>query len=383
MTMAGAWCLLMVPEVALGNAPPAAQTAVEVGQPQKKRSFFSRFRKKPAAPPAQAAPRQPGAAAAQTRQQAQQGVPQQQVVQEEKKSRFSLRMPKLKMPRLDLSRVPKPKMPNIKMPKLKVPKIRMPKVKMPQMKVKMPKLRWPFRRGNDGTRQTVQNYPNGVRNPRLGGAFGVIQENKVKFYEIGPSQPFGPDEVLKSGTLVTIRSNDKSWAYVTLRDGRSGYIGLDQVRLAAKTEVPGSLLRPGPRVQQSPTLIADGSDPFLLGAEGGAYAPPALPTVAAELPQVGAPEGNPLLGRSVEDEGVLPLETPVDSPDVLFDPLLEPLDPLVPEIPGGPEPFLDDPIPTIEEELRAIQEAKAREAEAAGASGGDDVEGDGEAATEG
>ena len=51
-------------------------------------------------------------------------------------------------------------------------------------------------------------------------------------------------------------------------------------------------------------------------------------------------------------------QQPVDSPEVLFDPILDPIEPGPGTDPGGPETFLNDPIPSIEEELRAIQQAK-------------------------
>ena len=92
------------------------------------------------------------------------------------------------------------------------------------------------------------------------------------------------------------------------------------------------------------------------------YVPPALPTEAAPLPNSEPELGNLLLGSPVEEplgrgEALLP----VDSPEVLFDPILDPIEPVPYQpISGGPEPFLADPIPSIEEELRAIEEAKAR-----------------------
>jgi hypothetical protein len=284
-------------------------------------------------------------------------------------------LPKFKKPDFSKIRIPKPKL-----PKVSVPKVNVPKVKMPNLRV--PKVNWPFGRGErQANRQTVQDYPQGVRNPQLGGAYGVVRKDNVKFYELGPSQPFGPDEVLSSGTLVTIRSNDRSWAYVTLRDGRSGYVGLDQVRLASAKEAPKTFSRPTRTASQS--LVADSAL-----TPPSEVAPPALPTAAADLSEPAGLEANPLLdlgGSLAEGDPVglevLP-EAPVDSPEVLFDPLLEPLEPLVPEGQGGPAPFLDDPIPSIEEELRAIQEAKAKAAEEDdGGEPEDDEEGE-EAATD-
>lgn len=340
MAIVGA-CLLASPDSARAN-PQAAPTA-EAAQPQK-RSLFSRFRRNKTPEPQQVAPQQQ-AAAPQSSYQAGAQPAEAAAQPEEKKRRFSLRMPRFAKP--DFSKIPKPRL----------PKVKMPEIRMPQMNVKMPKLRWPFGRRDADNRQTIQDYPNGVRNPRLGGAFGIVRAKAVNFYEFGPSQPFGPDEVLKSGELITIRSNDRSWAYVTLKDGRSGYVGLDQVRLAAEKEVPASLRRPVPAAE----LLAENEQPFLIEGSDD-YVPPTLPAMETAAPGAEAEAGNPLLGMA-QDPGVPGTTTPVDTPEVLFDPLLEPLDPIVPEIPGGPEPFLNDPIPSIEEELRAIQEAKARAAE--------------------
>jgi hypothetical protein len=191
----------------------------------------------------------------------------------------------------------------------------------------------------------------------LGGAYGVIRGQEVKFYEIGPSQPFGPDDWLNQGTVVTIRRNDRSWAYVTLEDGRSGYIGLDQVRMASAKEAPRA--RSAPSNKKRSQMVAQQTV-----ADSKKYSPPALPSVAAELPPENSePEfSNLLLDSSGEDELVeVEAPAPVDSPDVLFDPILDPIEP-APYQPyqGGAEPFLNDPIPSIEEELRAIEEAKAQ-----------------------
>lgn len=314
--------------------PTQAQTTAPVQQQQQyyqqapqKRSFLSRFRRAP-----------------RTQQQQQpQAVPQaqQQQQQQPTKRGFSLRLPKFKKP-------------NIRMPRLDLSKVRMPKVKTP-------KLKWPFG-GRQEVKKQVMNYPNAVQNQQIGGAYGIVTGQGVKFYEIGPSQPLGPDERLAQGTLVTIRSNDRSWAYVTLKDQRSGYIGLDQVRFAAPQEVS----RAQPKTRSRSTKKSTRSR--RLASNSGTkkkYTPPALPKAAADLEEASEPEVNPLLGAAQEDEPEVaqsPEPLPVDSPEVLFDPILDPLEPIpgdmVPSAGPGPEPFLSDPIPSIEEELRAIREAK-------------------------
>ena len=307
---------------AQAGAPPYQEAYV----PAQKPSLFSRFRRKQA--PQQAAEAGPAP-----------------------KRGFGIRMPRFKKP--DLSRIPKPRMPKMSFPKLRKPN------------VTMPKMRWPFK-WQQVSRQTIQDYPNGVQNLKLGGAYGFIADDTVKFYEIGPSQPSGPDATLNRGTLVTIRSNDRAWAYVTLRDGQSGYIGLDQVRLASAKESPKASI-PSARPKSSKKKSS-----FYIAKESKTYAPPALPTVAADLPE--SPEVNPLLQTASleepspgfidprgEDELLIETELqPVDSPEVLYDPILDPLMPAPGLSPGGPQPFLNDPIPSIEEELRAIQEAKAK-----------------------
>ncbi|MCH1507246.1 MAG: hypothetical protein L7V86_26980 [Verrucomicrobiales bacterium] len=317
------------------SVPPAH----EADMPAEKPSFFSRFRRQPTVPEQQAAQAAPAP-----------------------KRQFGIRLPRFKKP--DLSGLPKPRMPKVKFPKLRKPNIT------------MPKLRWPFKR-QQVSRQTIQNYPNGVRNPKLGGAYGVIIDDVVKFYEIGPSQPGGPDARLDRGSLVTIRSNDRAWAYITLRDGRSGYIGLDQVRLASERESPkASVSRP--RSSQE-----TGTSSFL-SENNKSYAPPALPTAAADLSD--SVEVNPLLQTSSLEESapsviepvgqaaVVDAEPqPVDSPEVLFDPILDPIQPSPGAIPGSPQPFLEDPIPSIEEELRAIQEARMKAEEAAETASDEDV----------
>ena len=163
--------LSLVQDASAQAGAPLDQEAYVLAQ---KPSFFSRFR---------------------SRQ-----VPQQQAAEvgTAPKRGFGIRMPRFKKP--DLSRIPKPRMPKMSFPKLRKPN------------VIMPKMRWPFKRPQV-PRQTIQNYPNGVRNFKLGGAYGVIADDTVKFYEIGPSQPSGPDATLNRGTLVTIRSNDRAWAY--------------------------------------------------------------------------------------------------------------------------------------------------------------------------
>ena len=310
------------------NAPAqsAAPPTQEAYVPAKKPSFLSRFRRKPAVPQYQTAEAAPAP-----------------------KRQFGIRLPRFKKP--DLSAIPKPRMPKVKLPKFRKPNIT------------MPKMRWPFNR-QQVSRQTIQDYPNGVRNPKLGGAYGIIVDDVVKFYEMGPSQPGGPDASLDRGSLVTIRSNDRAWAYVTLRDGRSGYIGLDQVRLASEKESPkGAVPKPRPRnaKKESSLYLADNKK---------SYAPPALPTAAAE--PTDSAEMNPLLQSSsleepapsdpepIEENEIVAEPQPVDSPEVLFDPILDPLEPAPGVIPGGPPPFLSDPIPSIEEELRAIQEARLK-----------------------
>ncbi len=373
------WCHAAGTALAQDPRSGASGQAVEAGSApgEKKVSWWSRLTGRSSA-------RQEAAAPA-PRAEAPQAAPPQAEAETERKPRFNLKFPKL--PKPDFSRIPKLKMPDLKMPKLKMPKLKMPKLKMPKLKmpklkmpnlrmpnlrmpkVSMPKIKWPFQR-DDGRadRQQVQDYPRGVSNPKLGGAYAVIREESVKFYELGPSQPFGPDEVLAEGTMVTLRSNDRSWAYVTLRDGRSGYIGLDQLRLASAAEAPRDFSRPTTRRPVDP-LVAEAGLGNLSGPSE--VAPSALPTEAVDL---SGAESNPLLQVPPGDlAGEL---EPVDSPEVLFDPLLEPLDPIVPEDTGAHEPFLTDPIPSIEEELRAIQEAKERAAAEKAAGGVDESEGD-------
>ncbi len=304
---------------AAGTATPPTQAESAV---PKKRGLLSIFKRRKA----HQAPQQQTAAAAHPAPQTQQ--PQ--------KKRF--RMPRFKkpdfsrMPRLDLSKVPKPK---LRMPKFKKPNLSMPKLALPKMK-------WPGKRAPRVSPQ--QRYENAVPNPNGQGVYAIVEDEGTRFYELGPTQTYGPDAELPAGTLVTLRSNDRAWANVILKDGRSGYVGLDQVRLAAKSETP-QILPPAPRERPAEwAQVTQGTE---------TYEPPKLPEPrsVANAGETAATE-HPLLPSeetvvSVPDDSI-----PVDSPEVLFDPLLDPVPPVT-----GPAPFLDDPIPSIEEELRAIQEA--------------------------
>ena len=218
-------------------------------------------------------------------------------------------------------------------------------------KLRLPKFGKPaLARSGNGIRV---HYPNGIRNPELGGAYGVIQGDRVKFYEFGPAQPRGPDEWLTQSSLVTIRSNDRAWAQVTLASGRSGYVALKQVRLANATEAARATAPPKPGLSPGSQMVA--------GNESKKRPPrTAADSTGAQEPEIkpsgrGATANKPRLGAGPADESQLP--------EPYFDPILDPLGP-IPDgrasIPGDPEPFTSDRILSVEEELRAIQREKDR-----------------------
>lgn len=197
-------------------------------------------------------------------------------------------------------------------------------LKMP--KISMPK--WPF--GKNKRVLAVPGQDGAVGTPDKEGVYAVVQDANAAFYELGPSQAGGPDERLDAGSVITLKSFDRSWAHVRLPDGRIGWVGLDQIRYAARSEVPRTAPDPSESFDDALARVDEG----VLGSD---YVPPSLPEGGED-----ASDPNAFLDATTP-EGVgssQPETVPVDSPDILFDPLLDPLSPL----PADPA-FLPDEVP--------------------------------------
>ena len=252
-----------------------------------------------------------------------------------------LRFPQFRKPVFSKVRLPKVQMPKMTMPKFKVPKVNAPKWNMP--KVSLPKFKG-FRKDDllTNSKDVMREYPGAIVTADGTGYHAIVKDQEVKFYELGPSQSFGPDDYLDQGDPITLISNDRSWAHVVLQDGRTGYVGLDQVRFASTKEVPSKhLASPNYKRQLAHPSASTETESLV------EYEPPSSPNVPAPEAQFNPllDSLNPVNGQSVIIEESLPS-------DVLVDPSFDPIN-------GGPEPFLEDPllgtgVPSIEEELRAI-----------------------------
>ncbi len=259
-----------------------------------------------------------------------------------------LRLPQFRKPDFSKMRLPKMNVPKVRMPQVNMPKFSMPKVGVPKWnmpKVSLPKFKrlggGDFAQGSD----VMKDYPGAIPTNDGTGFYAIVKDKNVKFYELGPSQPYGPDDYLSPGDRITLMSNDRSWAHVTLKDGRSGYVGLDQVRFASQGEVPRQRM-------SDDRLVQSAAQPTELEPLEG-YMPPSLPSVpTAESPEA---QFNPLLDP-LNPEASEPVFDVSGPSEVLIDPSIDPL----PSIGGGPAPFLEDPllgtgVPSIEDELRAIE----------------------------
>lgn len=98
----------------------------------------------------------------------------------------------------------------------------------------------------------------------------IVTEDDVEAYSRGPSQPGGADEVLKKGTVVSMKKSGKAWAEISVTDGRTYTVGADQIRKAKLTDFAPKTVA---TAAASPSLPSINYEP--------------LPT--AELPETTAP----------------------------------------------------------------------------------------------
>ncbi len=113
----------------------------------------------------------------------------------------------------------------------------------------------------------------------------VINKDKTPFYLYGPNQATPPDDHLRTGMLVTLKSKNWGWAEVTLPDGRSGVMARDALRqataydlaplhpavVAAKPKhrpITPSFVLPPAALPELPSLLPD--TPVVPGNEGSA-----------------------------------------------------------------------------------------------------------------
>jgi hypothetical protein len=94
-----------------------------------------------------------------------------------------------------------------------------------------------------------------------------VKAATTAFYTYGPQQPSGPDETLKKDSRVTMVSRSFGYSRVTTSDGKTGYVGTEDIEPLSAEEIAdeNAALQPQP-LPLPPGAVSQGS--------GGTYTIP-------------------------------------------------------------------------------------------------------------
>jgi hypothetical protein len=83
-----------------------------------------------------------------------------------------------------------------------------------------------------------------------------VKADTADFYAYGPQQPSGPDETLKKDARLTLVGRAFGYSRVTLADGKTGYIGTEDITPLSAAEIAAedAALQPLPQAEAQQRL---------------------------------------------------------------------------------------------------------------------------------